>query len=133
MVPVEVVLPCPNTEDESGDGDGKKKSALATTREEIFSQVEKGARLDLNFLLLVFLSTIVAAIGLIEDNVGSLLAPWSSRPCWVQTLPLPWRPAPRRKTPQMVGDPQGPSIVVYLFDILGSVISSPDCHYLSAT
>ncbi len=73
VVPVEVALPRPNTEDESGNGDGKKKSALATTREEIFSQVEKGARLDLNFLLLVFLSTIVAAIGLIEDNIAVVI------------------------------------------------------------
>jgi uncharacterized hydrophobic protein (TIGR00341 family) len=44
--------------------------AAAATREELYSQIEKGARIDSNFLLLVFLSTVVAAIGLIEDDVA---------------------------------------------------------------
>lgn len=42
---------------------------LSTTREELFSEVEKGARTDRNFVMLVCLSTVVAAIGLLEDNV----------------------------------------------------------------
>jgi len=39
------------------------------TREELYTQIEKGARIDSNYLLLTLLSTVVAAIGLIEDNV----------------------------------------------------------------
>jgi uncharacterized hydrophobic protein (TIGR00341 family) len=44
--------------------------AAAATREELYSQIEKGARIDSNFVLLTVLSTVVAAIGLIEDSVA---------------------------------------------------------------
>ena len=43
------------------------------TREELYTQIEKGARVDSNYLLLVLLSTAVAAIGLIEDNVAVVI------------------------------------------------------------
>ena len=46
---------------------------IASSREELLSEMEKGSRLDRNFLVLVFLSTIVAAIGLIEDNVAVVI------------------------------------------------------------
>ncbi|MDH5544810.1 MAG: TIGR00341 family protein [Gammaproteobacteria bacterium] len=45
----------------------------STSREELYNNVEKNARLDSNFLILVFFSTIVAAIGLIEDNVAVVI------------------------------------------------------------
>lgn len=54
------------------DKDKKKKSATAA-RELLYEEVMTGARLDLNFLLLVVLSTIVAAIGLIENNVAVVI------------------------------------------------------------
>ena len=66
IMPVDATLPRPEEERESG----RKTSSRSTTREELYDQIEKGARLDINYLLLVFLSTIVAAIGLIEDNVA---------------------------------------------------------------
>ena len=66
ILPVDAVLPRPPEEDE----EGKKRKAVAATREELYSEIAKGARLDSNFLLLTFLSTIVAAIGLAEDNVA---------------------------------------------------------------
>jgi uncharacterized hydrophobic protein (TIGR00341 family) len=44
--------------------------AAAATREELYSQIERGARIDSNFVLLTVLSTVVAAIGLIEDSVA---------------------------------------------------------------
>lgn len=40
------------------------------SREELRDDVERGARLDRNYLLLVLLSTIVATIGLIENNIA---------------------------------------------------------------
>lgn len=43
------------------------------TREELYSEIEQGARLDGTYLLLVILSTIVVAIGLIEDNVAVVI------------------------------------------------------------
>jgi uncharacterized hydrophobic protein (TIGR00341 family) len=66
ILPVDTTLPRPADEDEAG----RKRKAVATTREELYSQIARGARLDSNFLLLTFLSTIVAAIGLAEDNVA---------------------------------------------------------------
>ena len=66
ILPVEATLPRPVNEAR----EDTQKSATATTREELYQQIEKGARLDGNFLLMVFLSTVVAAIGLIEDNVA---------------------------------------------------------------
>jgi len=52
----------------------KKSSGPSTlTREELYSQIEQGARLNGTYLLLVILSTIVVAIGLIEDNVAVVI------------------------------------------------------------
>jgi len=61
--PVDAALPRPE------EGAAPVKGASAT-REELYIQIEKSARLDGNFLLMVCLSTIVAAIGLLEDNVA---------------------------------------------------------------
>jgi uncharacterized hydrophobic protein (TIGR00341 family) len=65
VMAVDTVLPRPEEDEEAG-----RSRRLAATREELYSQVERGARLDTNFLLLTMLSTVVAAIGLIEDNVA---------------------------------------------------------------
>ncbi len=51
----------------------RKKSTLMTTREEILAQVEKETQLDNNFILLVILSAIVAAIGLLENNLAVIV------------------------------------------------------------
>jgi uncharacterized hydrophobic protein (TIGR00341 family) len=66
IIPVDTVLPRVADEDE----EGKRRKSIAATREELYSEIERGARLDSNYLLLVFLSTVVAAIGLVEDNVA---------------------------------------------------------------
>ncbi len=66
ILPVDAALPRPPDEDE----EGRKRKAVKTTREELYSEIARGARLDSNFLLLTFLSTIVAAIGLAADNVA---------------------------------------------------------------
>lgn len=50
-----------------------KKAALMSTREEILAQTEKDARLNDNFILLVILSAIVAAIGLLENNLAVIV------------------------------------------------------------
>lgn len=43
------------------------------SREEIFSVVDKGVKFDHLYVLLVFLSSIVAAIGLLENNVAVII------------------------------------------------------------
>ena len=65
VLPVEAVLPRPpsvNGDASGSKGTGPKKSTSGLTREELYSEIEKGARLNPNYLILVFLSTVVAAM-----------------------------------------------------------------------
>lgn len=71
VIPVEASLPRPSITEE--EMERHRARALAITREELYDDTEKNARLDSTFLVLVFLSTIVAAIGLIEDNVAVVI------------------------------------------------------------
>jgi len=64
VLPVEVALPRPEAEKE------KEEQKATATREALYNEIEKNARLNPNYILLVTLSTIVAAIGLIENNVA---------------------------------------------------------------
>ena len=70
VMPVEAVLPRPQQDEKLNN---KKQNVSKSTREELYNQIEKGARLDINFLILTFLSTIVAAIGLLENNVAVIV------------------------------------------------------------
>lgn len=72
VLPVEAVLPRPAQEEAPGNSKNNK-SSTSTTREELYNQIEKGARLDANHLILVFLSTLVATIGLLENNVAVIV------------------------------------------------------------
>jgi len=69
VFPVDATLP----RIEEKPGEEKQKSSTTTSREELYKEVSQGARLDGNFLLLVALSTIVAAIGLLENNVAVVI------------------------------------------------------------
>jgi len=56
----------------------KNESKVATkneaaAREVIYQEVEKGSRLDSNYISLVILSTVVVAIGLIENNIAVII------------------------------------------------------------
>lgn len=66
VLPVEVTLPRVVEKED----DQQKGKSVTTTREELYQQIKKGAVLDGNYLLMVFLSTVVAAIGLIDNNVA---------------------------------------------------------------
>lgn len=76
VLPVDVTLP--RTE-ESNEEEEKKKS-ITRSREELYQQIAAGAKFDSNFVYMVLMSTIVTAIGLLEDNVavvigGMVIAP----------------------------------------------------------
>jgi uncharacterized hydrophobic protein (TIGR00341 family) len=70
IMPVDAVLP--RKEEVAETGKAKAGSGIQT-REELYDDIERGARLDSTFLLLVFLSTIVASIGLIENNIAVIV------------------------------------------------------------
>jgi len=67
VMPVEVSLPKPEKTERS------QEDPVVTAREALYQSVEKNARLDFNYFVLVFLSTVVAAIGLIENNVAVVI------------------------------------------------------------
>lgn len=61
VYPLELSLP----------NDSAKKASL--TRESLYNQLSDESRLDWHYLMLVFLSTVVAAIGLMENNVAVII------------------------------------------------------------
>lgn len=67
VLPVEIALPKPP------EGERKEEDSATAARETLYNEVEKNARLDLNFIVLIFLSTTVAAIGLSENNVAVVI------------------------------------------------------------
>lgn len=67
ILPVEIALP------KGTEAERKKESSATAARESLYHGVGQNARLDLNFLILVVLSTAVAAIGLIESNVAVVI------------------------------------------------------------
>ena len=70
LVPVDAILPDPT---QNGDNAELKKSTVLATREELFNEVQKGAQLNRNYLVLSFLSTVVAAIGLMQNNIAVVI------------------------------------------------------------
>jgi uncharacterized hydrophobic protein (TIGR00341 family) len=66
--PVDAVLPDPEPVETA------RKRSTATLREELYVEIARGARIDVTFVVLVLLSTVVAAIGLFENNVAVIIA-----------------------------------------------------------
>jgi uncharacterized hydrophobic protein (TIGR00341 family) len=64
VMPIEAYLP---------KQDEEKPKSVTTARESIYQEVAKNAQIDSNYIVLVVLSTIVATIGLIEDNVAVVI------------------------------------------------------------
>lgn len=69
--PVDTTLP--RAEPTEADHEKQRRSRIQATREELYDQIARGARLDGTYLLLVVLSTVVAAIGMAKDNVAVII------------------------------------------------------------
>lgn len=65
VLPVDLTLPEPEEEER------KEEDAATKAREALYEEVEKGVRLDVNFIVLVILSSLVATIGLITNKCRS--------------------------------------------------------------
>ncbi|MBK0400348.1 TIGR00341 family protein [Limibaculum sp. M0105] len=67
----------PRTEDEetreAEEADRRKRHSISASREELYTSISSGAKLDRTYLLLVLLSTVVAAIGLVSSNVAVVI------------------------------------------------------------
>lgn len=70
VLPVEATLP--RIEDITSEEE-KKKNSVTRSREELYQKIVGGAKVDSNFIYMVIMSTIVAAIGLLEDNVAVVI------------------------------------------------------------
>ncbi len=91
LQPVEAILPKPvekvivetqQTQDPVHSGDNGKKSKSSdksrklfsgVSRDELYADVSRGAKITTSYVLLVIFSTIVAGIGLIENNVAVVI------------------------------------------------------------
>lgn len=69
MYTPEVIWPMPIKEPQ----DEKPAGSTSATREELYKELEKSAHINGNFILMDILSTIVVAIGLIENNVAVVI------------------------------------------------------------
>jgi uncharacterized hydrophobic protein (TIGR00341 family) len=67
VLAVEASLPKPEEEQR------KQEDSAIAAREALYEEVEKSTQLDFDFLVLVSLSTVVAAVGLIENSVAVVI------------------------------------------------------------
>lgn len=68
VMPVEATIPRVNKQ-----GNSSSSSKNTTSREELYQSIERNARIDQNYILLVVLSTIVAAVGMLEDSIAVVI------------------------------------------------------------
>lgn len=73
IMPIEASIRYQTEEEKQNKKDKAVDKATTVSREEIFSVVDKGVNLNSVFLFLVFLSSMVAAIGLLENNVAVII------------------------------------------------------------
>ncbi len=69
LIPLEGALPRPSKE----ELEEVKRRALTLSREELYQEISSASEINSNFLYMVLLSTIVAAIGLLEDNLAVII------------------------------------------------------------
>jgi uncharacterized hydrophobic protein (TIGR00341 family) len=68
-----IVLPVDMSLPKADESERKEEDAATEAREALYAGVEKGVRLDVNFIVLVILSSLVAAIGLITNNIAVVI------------------------------------------------------------
>ncbi len=68
VMPVEATVPRVDNLDKTNSS-----SKNTTSREELYQSIERNARIDQNYFLLVVLSTIVATVGMLEDSIAVVI------------------------------------------------------------
>lgn len=72
VTPLDAVLPRPMATEAAAERD-RPETFAAVSREEVYAAVQEGTRLTGNYLLMVVLATVVAAIGLVRDNTAAVI------------------------------------------------------------
>jgi uncharacterized hydrophobic protein (TIGR00341 family) len=70
LIPTLAVIPEP---EEAEQPQPEKPQPSTAAREELYNTVAEGTKVDSTFMLLIVLSTLVAGIGLVEDNVAVVI------------------------------------------------------------
>ena len=77
LLPVEATFPSPKEIEEKKEEGGipgkKEKVPLRVSRQELYSEIFDRSKLTNTFLIMVVLSTIVASIGLLKDNIAVII------------------------------------------------------------
>lgn len=73
LLPVAASVPRVEEEEKQSDPEEERKKAERVSREELYATVKDTAKLTRVFLIMVALSTVVAAIGLLKDNVAVVI------------------------------------------------------------
>jgi uncharacterized hydrophobic protein (TIGR00341 family) len=82
VLAVEMSLPKPQEKER------KEEDAAIGAREALYEGVEQGVRLDLNFVVLVALASLVAAVGLMKNNVAVVIGAMVIAPLLAPNLAL---------------------------------------------
>lgn len=83
-----LVLAVESTWPEADEETRKKEHAASASREHLFAEVSKNTSCNRNYLILVALSTVVATIGLIENNVAVVIGAMVIAPLLAPNLAL---------------------------------------------
>ena len=73
LLPIEATLPRPREAEKSESKTKQKKSAERVSREELYNDVAKGARVSKIFVAQVILATLVAAVGLMRNDTAVII------------------------------------------------------------
>lgn len=73
LLPIEALLPRLAEDDEEAGGEREKKERSRLSREELYADVTDGIAIDAGYLALVALSAVVAAVGLLRDDVAVVI------------------------------------------------------------
>ncbi len=82
VLAVEMSLPAPEEKNR------RQEQAATAARESLYEGVEKGARLDVNFIVLVALAALVAAVGLMKNNIAVVIGAMVIAPLLAPNLAL---------------------------------------------
>ncbi|GAB6089327.1 TIGR00341 family protein [Spirochaeta dissipatitropha] len=91
VMPVEASIPLPKQDDESSHVDSaesKQKKAARISREELYADLQDSSKISPVFLTLVVLSTLVAAVGLLQDNSAVIIGAMVIAPLLGPTIAL---------------------------------------------
>lgn len=90
LVPVEAALPHPEEEDQApkAEQEEEKKAANRVSRDELYEEALSGTKLGRNYLLMVLLSALVAAVGLLRDDIAIIIGAMVIAPLLMPNIAL---------------------------------------------